>query len=226
MNARGDRLPQAAALPLGTRAAPPLPGGQPFHPDSLILIGASTGGIDALLQVLAAFPADCPPTAIVQHTGQSFSDSLIRLFARCSAARVVPASPGLALTPGMIVVGAGCPGHLQLRPGRPLRADVVAGPQISGHMPSGRRAVPVGLPLPPPVPRPADGDGARRAQGLAELRRAGARTIAQDEATSVVYGMPRAAAELGAAEAILPITRIAAELLSRAARHPAEATQK
>ncbi len=64
------------------------------------------------------------------------------------------------------------------------------------------------------------------AQGLAELRRAGARTIAQDEATSVVYGMPRAAAELGAAEAILPITRIAAELLSRAARHPAEATQK
>ncbi len=70
------------------------------------------------------------------------------------------------------------------------------------------------------------GMGRDGAQGLAELRRAGARTIAQDEATSVVYGMPRAAAELGAAEAILPINRIAAELLSRAARHPAEATQK
>ncbi len=154
LNARGDRLPQAAALPLGTMGSAAAVRRAPFHPDSLILIGASTGGIDALLQVLAAFPADCPPTAIVQHTGQSFSDSLIRLFARCSAARVVPASPGLALTPGMIVVGAGCPGHLQLRPGRPLRADVVAGPQISGHMPSVDALFRSALPFAPRSPRP------------------------------------------------------------------------
>jgi two-component system chemotaxis response regulator CheB len=220
-----DRPALAASAETGASSAPPRR--TPFHPDSLILIGASTGGIDALLQVLSAFPADCPPTAIVQHTGQSFSDSLIRLFARCSAARVVAAAPGVLLTPGTVVVGAGCPGHLQLRPGRPLRADVVAGQLVSGHMPSVDALFRSALPFAPSVTAALlTGMGRDGAQGLAELRRAGARTLAQDEATSVVYGMPRAAAELGAAEAVLPIGRIAAELLSRAARHPAEITQR
>lgn len=227
-----------AEMPGPQRPVPPVPGkggagaaaagpALRFHPDRLILIGASTGGIDALLQVLGAFPADCPPTAIVQHTGQSFSDSLIRLFARCSAARVVPAAPGLALTPGTIIVGAGCPGHLQLRPGRPLRADLVPGPAISGHVPSVDALFRSALPFAPSVVAALlTGMGRDGAQGLLDLRRAGARTVAQDQATSVVYGMPRAAADLGAAEAVLPLPRIAEHLLACATQRPAEAAAR
>ena len=158
----------------------------------VVLIGASTGGIDALLTVLAHFPADCPPTAIVQHTGRGFSLSMVRVLSRKCAARIVVAEELLVLEPGMICVAGGLDGHLQLKqlPDRRLRCSIQGGPQVSGQRPSidvlFRSATPlaeraIGVLL--------TGMGADGAAGLLALRQAGATTIGQDEATSVVYGM-------------------------------------
>ncbi|WP_225030528.1 CheB methylesterase domain-containing protein, partial [Xinfangfangia pollutisoli] len=219
---------QMAEGPGGASAAAhPLAPARRFGADRLILIGASTGGIDALLQILAAFPADCPPTAIVQHTGAAFSDSLIRLFARCAAARVVTAESGVALQAGTIMVGAGCRGHLTLRPGKALITEVTPGAPVSGHMPSVDMLFRSALPIAPRVAAALlTGMGRDGAQGLLELRQAGARTLAQDEATSVVYGMPRAAADLGAAERIVPLARVAPELLGLCAEPRMEAARR
>jgi two-component system chemotaxis response regulator CheB len=212
-----------------------LPGPQPaaparagrFRPDSVILIGASTGGIDALLQILSALPPDCPPTAIVQHTGAAFSGSLIRLLGRCTKARILAAAEGIALQPGTIVVGAGCRGHLQLRPGPVLQTQILAGGPVSGHMPSVDMLFRSALPIAPRVVAALlTGMGRDGAQGLLELRRAGARTLAQDQASSVVFGMPRAAAELGAAEQILPLDQIAARLLDLCLERRMEANRR
>jgi two-component system chemotaxis response regulator CheB len=198
-----------------------------FRADSVILIGASTGGIDALLQILSALPADCPPTAIVQHTGAAFSGSLIRLLGRCTKARILAAAEDIALQPGTIVVGAGCRGHLQLRPGPALQTQILAGGPVSGHMPSVDMLFRSALPIAPRVVAALlTGMGRDGAQGLLELRRAGARTLAQDQASSVVFGMPRAAAELGAAEQILPLDQIAARLLDLCLERRMEANRR
>lgn len=213
--------PSTGAVAQPMRSAPVL--ATRTRPDRFILIGSSTGGIDALLRVLSVFPADCPPTAIVQHTGSAFSDSLIRLLDRCCAAKVVPAQTGVAMQPGIIVVGAGCGGHLRLQPGTPPKAQVTPGDPVSGHLPSVdelfrsargfARSVTAAL---------LTGMGRDGAQGMLELRQAGASTIAQDEATSVVYGMPRAAWEIGAAQLRLPLDRIGAELLTRCSDRSSE----
>lgn len=220
---------QAAAMPRRLPAVTPADSGtaRAFRPDSVILIGASTGGIDALLQILSALPPDCPPTAIVQHTGAAFSDSLIRLFVRCAKARVLPAQDGIALSRGTIVVGAGCRGHLQLAPGTPLQTRVLPGTAVSGHIPSVDVLFQSALPVAPRIVAALlTGMGRDGAQGLLELRRAGARTLAQDEASSVVYGMPRAAADLGAAEQIVALPQMAGAILAHCTEQRMEAARK
>jgi two-component system chemotaxis response regulator CheB len=198
--------------PVGSGGAA-LPG-QRWRGDRIILIGASTGGIDALLRILADLPPDGPPVIIVQHTGNAFSGSLIRLFARCTRAQVLPAQNGLRLSPGMVVVGAGCGGHVTLAPGvRPV-VLVTPGQPVSGHTPSVDVLFRSALPMAPQVVAALlTGMGRDGARGLLDLRSQGARTLAQDEASSVVYGMPRAAAELGAVERVVPLSRMAVELL-------------
>ncbi|MDQ2067032.1 CheB methylesterase domain-containing protein [Xinfangfangia sp. CPCC 101601] len=212
-NALAKNDESGSTMPLVPRAPLALGRGRP---DRFILIGSSTGGIDALLRVLSVFPADCPPTAIVQHTGSSFSDSLIRLLDRSCAAQVRPAQPGLPLVPGQVVVGAGCGAHMLLNPGPPPKVQLAAGEPVSGHLPSVdelfRSAVPIATRVTAAL---LTGMGRDGAQGMLELRRAGAFTIAQDEASSVVYGMPRAAWELGAVESRLPLMQIGPELLNR-----------
>ena len=210
-----------------SRPAPPLPF-QPNSPrpkprptgdrrDRIILIGASTGGIDALLRLLSVFPADCPPTAIVQHTGSAFSDSLIKLLARCCAARVETAKSGILLLPGTVVVGAGIPGHFRLSSGAPPKVEVTAGAPVMGHLPSVDELFRSAVPFAPRVVAALlTGMGRDGAQGLLELRNAGADTMVQDEESSVVYGMPRAAWQLGAAQTQRPLDRIGPELLARA----------
>ena len=202
---------------------PPFRAAAAIRPGKIVLIGASTGGVDALLTVLSAMPADCPPVAVVQHTGQGFSDSLIRLLDRRCAVRVQAAQNGQALRAGHVLVAAGCPGHMRLRSNQPYRIGVEPGPPISGHLPSVDALFHSALPAGPNVVAALlTGMGRDGAEGLLALRNAGATTIGQDERTSVVYGMPRAAWELGAVRQQLPLADIAGAILRACAHGPDE----
>ena len=190
-----------------------------LRPDRIVLIGASTGGVDALLTVLASFPRDCPPTAIVQHTGKGFTDSLIKLLDRRCAAEVVALSDKQPMQPGRVCVAAGSEGHFQLGPGTTPHCRLVHGDPVSGHVPSVDVLFRSALPIAPQVVAVLlTGMGRDGAEGLLALRRAGARTLGQDEATAVVYGMPRAALEIGAVENQLPLEKIGPEILRLCAR--------
>jgi len=178
----------------------------------LVLIGSSTGGVEALSTLLGSYPADCPPTMIVQHTGESFGESLVRLLDNRCAAKVVTAQSGLTVGPGTVCVAAGKRTHLKVSPRQPFSARLEASAPVSGHVPSVdvlfRSAHPHAAHV---VACLLTGMGSDGAQGLLSLRHAGARTFAQDEQTSVVYGMPRVAWEIGAAE-----TRISIRAMSKA----------
>lgn len=199
----------------------------PKNPGKLILIGASTGGVDALLAVLSALPADCPPVAVVQHTGQGFSESLIRLLDRRCAVTVEAAQDGMELRPGRVCVAAGCTGHLRIGPNKPYRARLESGPLVSGHLPSVdalfHSAVFAGSDI---IAALLTGMGRDGAHGLLALRKVGAMTNGQDEDSSVVYGMPRAAWEIGAVRQQLRLSDIAGAILRACAadsenrRHP------
>ncbi|QRF66940.1 CheB methylesterase domain-containing protein [Ponticoccus alexandrii] len=189
---------------------PPAPGSR----QQVILIGSSTGGVDALLTVLSSFPSDCPPTLIVQHTGFGFGESLAGLLDRQCRARVHLASGAGRLAPGVVTIGAGIKAHLVIAPDCHVGFRLDEGDPVSGHIPSVdmlfRSAATLGGRISAAL---LTGMGRDGAEGLLALRKAGAATMAQDEASSVVYGMPRAAAELGAAQDILPLNRIGPALL-------------
>ena len=190
--------------------------------ERMVLIGASTGGVDALLTLLADFPADCPPTAIVQHTGKGFSESLIRLLDRRCRPHVVVARDGQMMGPGKVCVAAGTEGHFHLALGPPVRCQIRQGQPVSGHIPSVdelfRSALPMAKAL---VGVILTGMGQDGAAGLLDLRRAGAITLGQDEASSVIFGMPKAAWDIGAVQQQLSIRRIGAEVLRAALTAPA-----
>ena len=180
----------------------------------MILIGSSTGGVDALLQIIKHFPADCPPTLVVQHTGGHFVQSLIRLLDGGTAARVQAAHHGMPVTQGNIYLAPDDTAHLQLAPGRTPKIAVTTGTLVSGHRPSVdalfRSAIPHAHHVTAAI---LTGMGRDGAEGIAALRQAGARTFGQDQATSVVYGMPRVALELGGVDRQLPIDDIGPALL-------------
>ncbi len=183
----------------------------PRHPrpeETLVAIGASTGGPNALAQVLSAFPKPWPTTVImVQHVDVAFSAGLARWLGERSGHPVELAEAGKRALPGQFLL-AGTNDHLVLDRGKrfcyckePLnyhyRPSVdVFFESVARHWPAlGVAALLTGM-------------GRDGASGLLGLRRAGWLTIAQDEPTSVVFGMPRAAAEIGAAVKILPLSRI------------------
>ncbi|MGR3377087.1 CheB methylesterase domain-containing protein [Salipiger abyssi] len=189
------------------------------HSNRFILIGASTGGVDALLTVLSAFPADCPPTFIVQHTGGGFGESLTRLLDRQCAAEVRPARDGDRIGHGQIALAAGSRAHMRLAGGKPMRIVLEAGAPISGHMPSVDAMFHSAVPgAQRAVAALLTGMGRDGAEGLKALRDAGAATIAQDKATSTVYGMPRAAMQLDAAQISLPLQKIGPAILHACAK--------
>lgn len=183
----------------------------------IILIGSSTGGVEALRSVLVGFPAQCPPTLIVQHTGKNFGQGLVSLLDRICAAKVVPAEDNRKLEPGHIYVAAGQPRHMGMTQRKPMKTMLKEGPPISGHLPSVdalfTSAVPYGKEV---VATILTGMGQDGAKGLLALRKAGATTFAQDEKSSVVYGMPRVAWEIGAAEKQVSLARMAGALLQAA----------
>lgn len=185
-----------------------------FDPNRFVLIGSSTGGVDALLKVVGSFPANCPPTLIVQHTGGSFAKSLIRLLDSATKAKVVPAQDMQTATPGHVYMSPGDEVHLGLRVRQQARIRLANGAQIMGHRPSVDALFFSAVSAAPQITAALlTGMGRDGADGLLALRQAGAHTIVQDEATSVVYGMPRAAKALGAAIEELPIDKIGPALL-------------
>ncbi|WP_108384462.1 CheB methylesterase domain-containing protein [Yoonia sediminilitoris] len=197
--------------------SPPRPQSQTFDPTRLILIGSSAGGVEALLNVLKHFTNTCPPTLIVQHTGGQFAASLARLLDSGTAANVLPAASGMCPEAGHIYLAPDDTAHLRLARSRRKRIEIWPGDPVMGHRPSVdvmfQSAIPFGQDI---IAAILTGMGRDGANGLAALRRAGARTIGQDEASSVIYGMPRVAHELGGVEKQLPIHEIGPALLSAA----------
>ena len=184
----------------------------------LLAIGASTGGVEALIAILSAFPANCPATVITQHMPAAFTPSFAARLDRCCAATVTEAVDGACLVPGQIYLAPGGATHLEVTgplPG-PWSCRLSATDPVNGHRPSvdvlfssvaeaaGRHAVGAIL----------TGMGRDGARGLLALRLAGGRTLGQNEQSCVVYGMPKAAVELGAVEAHFALPGAAAAILA------------
>lgn len=179
------------------------------------MIGASTGGVDALLTVLKDFPDNAPPTMIVQHTGGGFTDSLVKLLDRCAAVEVAQAHDGEFLRHGRVYIAPGDTHHLQLSRGPQPRCQLRSGPPISGHRPSVDALFLSGVAAAPRISAAIlTGMGKDGAEGLLALRQGGATTFGQDAQSAVVYGMPRVAKEIGAVGRQLSIHDIGPELLA------------
>jgi two-component system chemotaxis response regulator CheB len=195
----------------------PFPAGA--RSSQVIGIGASTGGVEALGHLLAAMPEQSPAIVVVQHIPAVFSATLAQRLNQTCRIRVREARDGDALEPGLALIAPGN-FHLTIRgAGGGYRAVLGDGPLVHYQRPAvdvlfeslaeaaGSDAIGVIL----------TGMGADGAAGLLAMKRAGARTIAQDEASCVVFGMPREAVRMGAADEVLPLGRIATALVRLAA---------
>ncbi|MEQ9258184.1 MAG: CheB methylesterase domain-containing protein [Roseovarius sp.] len=184
-----------------------------------LVIGASTGGVEALIEVLSAFPEVCPPTLIVQHISGNFLPGLAQRLDRHCRAQVRPAGRVDELRPGLVLMAPGNEAHLIIGPGG-RRARLVEEAPVSGHRPSVDMLFHSAAALGPgAVGALLTGMGRDGAQGLLAMRQAGAFTLAQDAASSAVYGMPRAAQELGAVCQQVPISQMAQAILKAASHH-------
>jgi two-component system chemotaxis response regulator CheB len=217
--ARLTRAPSEAAVPVAVRPRVPPAGFHPGNPSTVIAIGASTGGTEAIREVLMDFPAACPGILVVQHIPPVFSSAFANRLNELCRMQVKEAADGDRLTPGLALVAPGN-FHMTLRKtGGEYRVAVEDGPRVCYQRPAvdvlfesvasaaGRDAIGALL----------TGMGADGAEGLLKMKRAGAKTIAQDEASCVVFGMPREAIRLGAVDHVLPLNRIASELAALSA---------
>lgn len=186
--------------------------------DRIIAVGVSTGGVQAIERVLPRLPSNAPGIVIVQHMPEKFTASLAqRLDAMC-AMTVREARPGDRLLPGLALIAPGGRHTRVVRSGAQFLVEVFDGPAVNHHRPSvdvlfrsvatAAGANAVGL-----IMTGMGDDGAR---GLREMRQAGAWTLAQDEASSVVFGMPKEAIRLGAACEVVPLDDIAPRVLAAA----------
>jgi two-component system chemotaxis response regulator CheB len=186
--------------------------------EKVVMVGASTGGTEAIRALLEVLPIDSPGIVIVQHMPEHFTRAFAaRLDTLCDVA-VREARNNDSVIPGQVLIAPGNRHTLLKRSGARYYVEVKDGPLVCRHRPSvdvlfrsaaryaGRNAVGVLL----------TGMGDDGARGLAELKEAGALTIAQDEATSVVFGMPKEAIKRGAVERVLPLDAIGAALLRAA----------
>lgn len=184
----------------------------------MVLIGSSTGGVDALKSVLSKFGPDCPPTVVVQHTTKGFGDGLCRVLGRSSGARVRMFEPDAPLQSGTVFIVAGLPQHVVLTNSKRPHLQSSAEPTTSSHTPSIDTLFHSGLPFASRVVGCIlTGMGTDGAQGLLKLREAGARTLSQDRDTSVVYGMPAAAWSNGGSMRQVALPDIGESLLREAA---------
>jgi two-component system chemotaxis response regulator CheB len=206
----------------GMRSPPPAPPGPAEPPRALarttnqvVAIGASTGGTLAVERILAA---NAPGIVVTQHMPEQFTRFFAQRLKHQTRLDVREAQSGDSVVPGVALVAPGNRHMLVKRSGARYVVEVKDGPRVNRHRPSvdvtfrsvaraaGRSAVGILL----------TGMGGDGAQGLLAMREAGARTLAQDEATCVVFGMPKVAIDLGAVESVLPLERIAAEVVRAA----------
>lgn len=221
--AKGARLarPATAAAPLAAApvATPAAPASTPMRTGSqgrIIFVGASTGGTEALKVFLLGVPANCPPILIVQHMPESFTASFAKRLDGLCAPQVCEAQGNEKVESGKVYIAPGH-SHLQIRRGPTgFVTEILATPPVNRHRPSvdvlfdsaatlvGRQAIGVIL----------TGMGKDGAQGLLRMRQAGASTFGQDEASCVVYGMPREAFLIGAVEEQCPLNDMARRVLA------------
>ncbi len=223
--AHGARVRRNATLsppPLSPQPPPaaahvPRSAGRPAQAGSrIVFVGASTGGTEALKDFLMGIPEDCPPVMIVQHMPETFTASFAKRLDTLCPPRVIEAQGGERLESGTVYVA---PGHSHMvvrRNAAGYVTELQKTPPVNRHRPSvdvlfdsaaeliGRYAVGVIL----------TGMGKDGAQGLLRMRQAGARTFGQDEASCVVYGMPREAALVGAVEEVVPLDAMSRRVLN------------
>lgn len=193
---------------------PPARAGSVVATEPIVAIGASTGGTEALGKVLTALPRDCPGIVIVQHMPEGFTAAFARRLDAMCAISVREAAAGDQVAPGQALIAPGNRHAILERIGRRYRVVVRDGPHVARHRPSvdvlfrsaaqtaGANALGV-------IMTGMGDDGAR---GLLEMRNAGARTIAQDEASCVVFGMPKEAIARGGVNQVLGLTAIPREI--------------
>jgi two-component system chemotaxis response regulator CheB len=205
---------RARVRPLG-QSAGKVALGDRFVPNGrTVAIGSSTGGVEALLTILARYPANCPPTVITQHMPAAFTKSFAERLNRACAAEVSEAWDGAPLQTGKVYLAPGGATHLEVA-GQSPRCVLREGDLVNGHRPSvdrlflsvahtvGAKAVGVIL----------TGMGRDGAQGMKAIHDEGGHTLGQDERSCVVYGMPKAAADLGAVQRQTSLERMADAIL-------------
>lgn len=185
--------------------------------DKVVAVGASTGGTEALRLFLQALPIDCPGIVIVQHMPEKFTASFAQRLNEICSITVKEAGDGDPVGRGQALIAPGNKHLLLKRSGARYFVEVKDGPLVSRHRPSvdvlfrataryaGKNAVGI-------IMTGMGDDGAR---GMLEMKQAGAFTIAQDEASCVVFGMPAEAIKLGGVDQVLSLSRIAPEMLRR-----------
>jgi two-component system chemotaxis response regulator CheB len=183
--------------------------------DRILAIGASTGGTEAIKEVLLHLPADTPGTVISQHIPEAFSGPFAKRMDGISAMTVCEASDGQKIVTGHVYIAPGNRHLMVERDGARFICRLNNGPEVNRHKPSvdvmfrsiaqnvGSNAISVIL----------TGMGNDGAQGMKEMHKAGAPTIAQDEKSSVVWGMPGEAVKLGCVDKIVPLKNVASEIL-------------
>jgi two-component system chemotaxis response regulator CheB len=183
--------------------------------DRIIALGASTGGTEAIKEILSALPGDTPAIVITQHMPAAFTGPFARRMDEVSAMTVYEAQDEQPIVPGHVYIAPGDRHLLVVRRGTQYVCQLDDGPPVNWHRPSvdvmfrsvaqhvGARAVGVIL----------TGMGSDGAHGLKAMRNAGAATLTQDEKTSIVWGMPGEAVKLGAADKILPLEKISGAIM-------------
>lgn len=184
--------------------------------NKILAIGASTGGTEALKDLLMGLPRNAPGTIIVQHMPANFTGPFAERLNGLCAMEVREARNGDSITPGVALIAPGDYHMVVRRSGARYYVEIGSGEKVSGHRPSvdvlfnsvakiaGVNAIGVIL-------TGMGGDGAR---GLLSMRNAGSRTLGQDESSCIVYGMPKVAFDIGAVEKQLPLNKIAQEIIT------------
>jgi len=214
--------PAPAEAPVKAR-----PGHLPQTTHKVLAIGASTGGTEAIREVLTALPATTPGTVIVQHMPEHFTAAFAARLNGLAAMEVREARDGDAVTPGVALIAPGNHHMILVRRGALYYVGIRDGPRVHHQRPAvdvlfycvardaGSNAVGVIL----------TGMGADGAKGLLAMRQIGAPTLAQDEKSCVVFGMPKEAIRLGAAQHVVPLGQMAGRIMSCLAETPALATR-